>query len=515
MCAISLAVVAPQPRRFEFMTKKSTNATQARGPTPAQRKQQSVKDKLLNALDRLPKGTFAKAGGAIGGLAYGPPGAAAGTMLGSAIAHVTGRGDYVVRSNSIMKSGMSIEPGTVADSLPTFQRNKHVVSIKHREYFGDLVVPVNPTTFNNVDYVLNPGNASLFPWLAAMARQYQQYRIKGMLVEFKSNTSDYAASGPLGVVGIAANYNVADEKYDTLVKFENSEYAVVSKPSRDILHAIECSPLSGRDEWLYVRDASAEDPNFVQDRRFCDFARLQIATSGLPGTPGNTLGQLWVTYDIEFTKPIISDLASQPILYAGRVITSNASGTLVNNATSNYVEAYYENVSANPSASTSYVTFDPAAATFVQGDNLEAAGVIDFNGSGVRFHRPGDYFIELGGSVTLTGGVTRGLGASQQTDKNPGLSTVGSGAGTLFFHQALTIPTYFTNVTGTNTHRYAGAYHLHVTVADANNYVVLTPANFTSFGTAAEMVTGWVRSFRLTWLESATAQVKDGTVVPD
>lgn len=495
------------------MLSKST--AQQRGPTAAQRKQQSAKDKLLNALDRLPKGTFAKAGGVLGGLAYGPPGAAAGTVLGSAIAHVTGRGDYVVRSNSIFRNGVSLEPGGAADSLPSFQRNKHVVSIKHREYFGDLVVPANPTIFNNVDYVLNPGNGSLFPWLSAMARQYQQYRIKGMLVEFKSNTSDYAASGPLGVVGIAANYNVADEKYDSLVKFENSEYAVVSKPSRDILHAVECSPQSGRDEWLYVRDASAEDPNFVQDRRFCDFARLQIATSGLPGTPGNTLGQLWVTYDIEFTKPIISDLAAQPVMYAGRVVTSNANGTLANTATSNYVEAYYENPSTNPSASTSYVTFDPAAATFVQGDNLETAGVVDFNGSGIRFHRPGDFFIELGGSVSLTGAVNKCLAAPAQVDKSPGLTIVGSGAGLLFNHQALTVAHYFSNTSGTTLQRYLGTYHLHVSAADANNYVVLTPANFTTHSNSADMATGWIRSIRLTWLETATAQVKDGSVVPD
>jgi hypothetical protein len=251
-------------------------------------------------MKRIPKGTARAAGARVGMAAGGMPGAAMGSAIGQGIAAITGYGDYKVRTNSLNVVGTSV------DTVPRFVNNDHAVRMTHREFVTDLVVPENPTDFHNDTYDINPSNIRLFPWLSRMATQYQQYRVHGMVVEYKSMSSDYAASGPLGTVMIASNYNVNDLPYPTKVALENSEFAVSSKPSRSIIHAIECDPnLGATNRYYYVRDLTASGTE-LSDNRLYDLAKIQVATSGLPGTAGATMGEIWVSYDIEFTKPVLS-----------------------------------------------------------------------------------------------------------------------------------------------------------------------------------------------------------------
>jgi hypothetical protein len=323
------------------------------------------RNKILSALDAatlaIPRGTFATMGTAAGGAMYGPPGAVVGNLLGKTLARVTGRGDYTVKANSISMVGGAV------DEIPTFSHHGQNVRIRHREFVRDFVVPDDPTTFHNVAYKLNPGNYELFPWLSSVARQYQQYRPLGMIVEFASRSSDYASSGPLGTIGIATNYNVNDLPYSTHSQFENSEFAVSCKPSRSIMHAIECAPSRGRDEFLYVRDTAMTDPSATNDDRFSDIGSLQIMSVGLPSTPGLVLGQIWITYDIEFVKPIVSPTA--PVIPLSNImsVTSRPDGLSTGGAIAGTIVSEYSSPARSLSASTIYANIVPNAMTHVSG----------------------------------------------------------------------------------------------------------------------------------------------------
>jgi len=321
-------IIDPMIMNNKSNSKRGKQAKKSRAPPVA--REMSALNALGNKIDRLtralPKGTFSTLGTAAGG-AFGPTGALVGGALGKGIAAITGRGDYEVRHNSIATTGISHTGDSLVSSTPQFRKGNHSVRVAHREYVSDVLVPPNPVEYSNSEYTIQPSNASLFPWLSALAKQYQQYRIHGMVVEFRTNTSDYSAAGPMGVVGIATNYNVADLPFPTLVAFENSEFAVVTKPSNSIMHAIECAPQAGRDEWLYVRDTGSQDPNYVADKRFSDFAKLQVMSSGLPGESGNSLGQLWVSYDIEFCKPIVQSVGGDDPIVTRQLVSSNADGS--------------------------------------------------------------------------------------------------------------------------------------------------------------------------------------------
>jgi len=279
--------------------------------------------KLDSVLKKVPKGTFADKGSKLG--------ASIGRAFGSGLSAITGYGDYTVRGNSL---------GTVStstDMVPEFvarREGDHSTRIRHREFLFDLKVPSTPLEFSN-DFAqnINPGNPNLFPWLSKMSKLYTQYKIHGMVLVYKTMSSNYSASGgPLGTVIMATNYNVNDLKFENKIQMENSEFAVSTDPSRNIVHAIECDPKSSGLQTLYIRDPSVNDPSSVSDPRFFDFGKFQIATTGLPGTPGSVMGEVWCSYDIELIKPIVGkDQASPPPgpdsdLTPTNVVISQASG---------------------------------------------------------------------------------------------------------------------------------------------------------------------------------------------
>lgn len=243
--------------------------------------------------------------GAAAGLPFGPYGAAMGGAAGAGAAKritqgIIGSGDYTVLTNSLMKNGYTLSEG---QQIPQFVISGQGMNVRHCEYCFDVVAPTNPSNFLNNLFTINPTNTTLFPWLSVIAGNFQQYKINGMIVQYKSLSSDITAGGALGSVVIATDYNVVDVKYVSKVAMENSQYATSCKPSLSMVHAIECDPRVRPTELLFTRATATSTSVF--DPRFYDFANLQIATSGLPSVAGTILGEIWISYDITFSKPII------------------------------------------------------------------------------------------------------------------------------------------------------------------------------------------------------------------
>lgn len=280
-----------QPAKKKKKATSQQTKTANRGPQPI----------IITHKQLIPKGSLSRAGGMIGSM-FGPKGAALGTAAGAALSRITGVGDYKVRSNSIMTDTASF-----SGEVPAFGRTDNSTRVRHREFVTDITVGANPAAFTNTAYVIQPSNATLFPWLSSLAQNYQQYRIHGMVFVFKSTTSDYSAAGALGKVALATNYNVRDSNFQNMQELENAEFSVSGKPSLSRVHPIECAPNNGVPLVKWVRDAQYDASG--GDDRLYDVGKFQFATQGLPASSANaTIGELWITYDIEFFKPIINRL---------------------------------------------------------------------------------------------------------------------------------------------------------------------------------------------------------------
>lgn len=218
-------------------------------------------------------------------------GAVAGRWLGSGIGSIFGSGDYQQMGTSPKYNVI-----TNGSQMPQFDTTKQTNIVCHREYLGDIQ---GTAGFVNASYPLNPGMSQTFPWLSTVAQNYQEYRIHGIVFEFRSLITDFITSGAPGVVIMATNYNADSPIYATKQQMENSEFAVSVKPTINMMHGVECALSSTVLPQKFVR-SGAIGPN--QDLRLYDLGNFQFATQQ---NPVQDIGELWVSYCIEFYKPII------------------------------------------------------------------------------------------------------------------------------------------------------------------------------------------------------------------
>lgn len=211
-----------------------------------------------------------------------------GRNLGMKFSQVTGWGDYEVSENTLLKN----------TPIPSF--GPESIRVYHKEYLGNIL---GSTEFQSQIYRLNPGISDSFPWLAGIARNYQQYRINGMMFQFISTSAFALAStnSSLGKVVIATNYNAEDEQFTSSVAMLSTQFSNYGRPAESLSHAIECAPSQTPDSILYIRtDIDQKD----KDLRLTDLGFTQVATEGMQ--TDSEVGGLWITYDVTFLKPIIN-----------------------------------------------------------------------------------------------------------------------------------------------------------------------------------------------------------------
>lgn len=459
--------------------------------------------KLDQALSSIPKGSFARKGAQMGAK-YGPLGALAGKGLGAGLAAVTGYGNYSVRSNSLGKMSTSV------DMIPQFVKNDHSIRVAHREFIKDLVVPNAPGTFSIESFLINPANATLFPWLATMARQYSQYKIHGMVFAYKTMSSDITAGGALGTVIMATNYNSIDRAFTSKIEMENSEFAVSTKPSMSLIHAIECDPKYSGLDILYVRDPSYETAD-TNDRRFYDYGRFQLATTGLPGSTGATMGEIWVSYDIEFMKPVLGG-NGLPNYTLGKTIVSRPSAVTGVNADARLTVARFVGTAFSPAASTEYSLVPPPSTFTVTGDTALQANVVDLSTNGVVLRKNGTYYVNFTGNATTSSTNITLPALTTQNNISMTCTNVGSAANTKTITGNATMPHAVTNVPLAGGYQYGVQYQVVVTgIVDSTGSVLCVPNTITAGAT--NLVTSWIRAVEITWSAFGTNQ-QDPTYTP-
>lgn len=102
---------------------------------------------------------------------------------------------------------------------------------------------------------------------------------------------------------------------------EQYEFSCSGRPSADLLHPIECQPKETPLKQLYVRIGELPSGEVPQ---FYDFGAFYFATVGMQAAA--TIGELWVTYDVEFFKPRLTPETERTIsFYEGLFTATNTS----------------------------------------------------------------------------------------------------------------------------------------------------------------------------------------------
>lgn len=274
----------------------------ARRRRPAARTISAAKSRpaFIRAKPKAKKSFLGKAGGVVGGLLGGKKGSVVGRAIGSTAGKIFkgifGKGSYSVKSNTIVNPasyGGSEQIGLMHNDMGTTR-------VRHREYVRDLP---SSTDFENITFAIQPTNTSLFPWLAALAQNYEQYKILGMVFEFRSLSANAlnSTNTALGSVSMATQYNSLNPPFSNKQEVLNYQFATSCKPAESMCHPVECDPGQTPNQPLYIRIGDQQ----TGDSRLYDMGVLNYCTSGMQAADV-VIGELWVSYDILLIKPRIS-----------------------------------------------------------------------------------------------------------------------------------------------------------------------------------------------------------------
>jgi len=242
---------------------------------------------------------------------------------GSLFENLLGMGDYRERSKlahkvynknsenlmSMVRGTTPTNPGSMNMGALNVQFNGGPPIIEHREFVG-LVYP--STSFQTTVYRIQPGlkgTKVLFPWGSTVASCFQQYDLKGAIVEYKPTSSNYSATSALGTVMMSTNYDAEAVPFSTQIAVDNNEFTTSDMPCNCFIHPIECANSQQPINIRYVQSENSSSAS--NDERFNDVGIFQISTVGndydvvATGVP---IGELWITYRIAFLKPQLPDL---------------------------------------------------------------------------------------------------------------------------------------------------------------------------------------------------------------
>lgn len=228
-------------------------------------------------------------------------------MTGGGLYKKRGRGLYRGRGAYTTTNGLIQAPDVVPQFGPT---DIHEVIIRNREFVQDVYAPSSGAPFEAVEYPLNPGMPKLFQWLSQLAINFEEYEIRQLIVTYKSTVTDFAAaSGQVGQVIMATQYNATSDPFGSKEEMMLYEGGMSCKTTENMQHGIECDPnkLTGH-SYKYVRVGALPT---TEDLKEYDLGKLSMAIVGIPSTyAGQLIGELWVSYTVALRKPKIASGAA-------------------------------------------------------------------------------------------------------------------------------------------------------------------------------------------------------------
>jgi hypothetical protein len=224
----------------------------------------------------------------------------------------------------------------------------------------------------------------------------------------------------------------------------NEYWSSESSPAEGFCHPIECNPKENPFNIQYVR---SKDVPSGDSQLLYDLGVTHVAVTGMQAS-GNAVGDLWITYEVELKKP---------------VLTSNVTGTV------GYLLSSFAG--------------SPSPANLFNGTCSQRGSVEVIASSGtiltLKFPHVGIYTISVGFQGPSISGVNNGTAP-----------TITSGSAAFaFVDQDGSTVTWYSNATGTFTAAATITQTIALIVSDSSSNVVLTYPTWAITGTISKV---WV-----------------------
>lgn len=273
------------------------------------------------------------------------------------------------------------------------------IRVSHREYVADILGSV---AYANSTFSINPGLATIFPWLASScALGYESYTFEKLNFLYEPSCSTATA----GKVILAVDYDPTDVFPSSKAIISSYHNAVSSPPWAECCFVADRRDLVKMAPQRYIRQGTILTA--LNDLKTFDVGNLQIGTQGM--ATGAVVGELWVEYVVTLQTPQINPIGA--------------------------VAAFSAKVEANTGVSRT-APFGTDAATVTGSLPVTATG------SSLTFNTTGQWLVEI---LTTGTGITAGAaptvgGTGQETTVLSLYTDAASTIGTIGLLTNITVP---------------------------------------------------------------------------
>lgn len=243
----------------------------------------------------IPRAVSAASGLMHGGLG----GAVSGWNDGAKISENLGFGGYRRRTRGTgAYADGPINDTILASPVPAMHSGDENVVLRKIEYLGDVFTSATAGAFAITTLDFNPG--VMLYWGSRFAALFQQWKLNGAMVYFRSRSSSYASATALGTVMMCMNYNSHALPFTTKQEMQETTGCVACAIDQNATLGVEAKESVTLSPVKFVRMGA---PPAGEDIHLYDLGKLNIATIGCPTASAN-VGELYIAYDITFLKPI-------------------------------------------------------------------------------------------------------------------------------------------------------------------------------------------------------------------
>lgn len=176
---------------------------------------------------------------------------------------------------------------------PFFARRDNSVTIRHSEFFEPVGTP--GAGFWTDTFAINPGNTSVFPWLATQAFAWERYRFKKLQFRYIPRVGTSQA----GTLVLSPDYDADDDPPPNELVACSYADTVSGAPWQELVLHCNVEACLGGMRTKYVRVGALKKNN---DIKMYDSLNLHVCRDSANST-AIPWGKLWVEYEVEFITP--------------------------------------------------------------------------------------------------------------------------------------------------------------------------------------------------------------------
>lgn len=202
----------------------------------------------------------------------------------------------IVNTTANVASGSTIRGGPGAKMVS----NGNMTRITNREFISDI--SSSASGFSATNIAINPGSATAFPWLSAIAANYESYTFKRLSYRYVP----LCPTSTPGRVTMAIDFDARDAAPTSKAVLSQYQGAVAVPVWQQGVYTANSANLVKFAKQRYVNGPT---PPANSDVKTYHLGNFIIATSNTP-TAAAALGELWVEYDVELQTPQIATVAA-------------------------------------------------------------------------------------------------------------------------------------------------------------------------------------------------------------